>query len=71
MTWRQGLDELCTSMNDWHMAAVIMVFVVGSMHHLDAMFIAFSSTILGAVGYHGYQQIKSGKDDSVVAPAAS
>lgn len=58
------IDKWLTDMKDWHVPFAGFVFVTGSVlqrfHHLDATFVAFSTTVLSFLGGHAWIQ---GKND--------
>lgn len=63
------IDSLLTDMKDYHLPFAGFVFVIGSVlqrfHHLDATFVAFSTTVLSFLGGHAWIQ---GKNDQGNTP---
>lgn len=63
------LDKVLSAAKDWHLPISVGIFGVGSVlqwfHHLDASFVAFTATVLGAITGHAYSpaQQDKGADD--------
>ena len=50
------IDKILSNMKDYHLPICMLVFIVGSVihwfHHLDASYVGFTATVLGAItGY--------------------
>lgn len=63
-----NVDKVLTNMKDYHLPVCVGVFSVGSLlqytHHMDATFVAFTATVLGAVTGHAFSGIAIKQDDS-------
>ena len=53
-----SFDKILSNMKDYHLPACIGVFGVGAilqyLHHMDATFVAFTGTVLGAITGHAF-----------------
>lgn len=52
------IDRVLSAAKDWHLPICVGVFAVGSVlqwfHHLDASYVAFTATVLGAITGHSF-----------------
>jgi hypothetical protein len=59
------LDNIVSDFKDYHLPAYIGIFCVGSVlqwfHHLDATFVAFTGTVLGAITGHAFSPAEKDK----------
>ena len=60
------IDKILSNMKDYHLPICVGVFIVGSVihwiHGIDASYVAFTATVLGAVTGHSFSA--AGKPDS-------
>lgn len=53
-----NIDKILSNMKDYHIPASILVFFMGSIlqwcHHMDATYVAFTATVLGAITGHAF-----------------
>ena len=53
-----NIDKILSNCKDYHLPASIFVFVIGAIEHhvkgLDASFVAFTATVLGAITGHAF-----------------
>lgn len=53
-----NLDKILSNMKDYHLPITIFIFIVGAVEHhikgLDASFVAFTATVLGALTGHAF-----------------
>lgn len=52
------VDKWLSAAKDWHLPISVFVFIVGSVmhwfHHLDASYVGFTATVLGAITGHAF-----------------
>jgi hypothetical protein len=60
------IDKFLSQFKDYHLPICVFVFITGSVmhwfHHLDASFVAFTGTVLGAITGHSFSP--AGKPDN-------
>lgn len=53
-----NLDKVLSNFKDYHLPISVFVFIVGSVmhwfHHLDASYVGFTATVLGAITGHAF-----------------
>ena len=61
-----NFDKLLTDAKDYHLPFAGVVFAVGSalqyFHHLDASYVAFCGTVLGAITGHAFSPAQGNGD---------
>lgn len=52
------VDKWLSAFKDWHLPISVFVFIVGSVihwfHGIDASYVAFTATVLGAITGHSF-----------------
>jgi hypothetical protein len=60
-------DKILSAAKDYHLPIAVFVFIVGSVmqwfHHLDAAYVAYTATVLGAVTGHAFSPAQQDKSD--------
>ena len=60
-------DKVLTNFKDYHLPICSGVFAVGSVlqwfHHMDATFVAFTATVLGAITGHAFSPAEHNGDE--------
>jgi len=60
-----NIDKILTNCKDYHLPISVFVFVIGAVMkwhgHMDMTFVAFTSTVLGAITGHAFSPAR--KDD--------
>lgn len=53
-----NIDKILSNFKDYHLPICFFVFIFGSVmqwfHHLDASYVAFTATVLGAITGHAF-----------------
>jgi hypothetical protein len=64
-------DKILSAAKDYHLPISIFIFIVGAVlqwfHHLDASFVAYTATVLGAITGHSFSP--AGRPDPTAPPA--
>jgi len=67
-----NFDKILSDVSDYHIPCGMVVMFIGSalqwFHHLDASFVAFTTTVLTFLGAHAYMKFSNGGTPDDPAP---